>query len=147
MPDINEITDVMKIIQPIVWIIDTSASMAGERGELIKHILVEYEKLLKTKQSDDVEYRTGVLTFNTDFRWMNGGELIPADMDIAYSLTLSPEGMTNIGAALNELNNMLSREGLFKAIRMSISSTTGVPIVSLDITTEQLDFPPLCSGP
>lgn len=114
MPDINDITDVMKIIQPIVWIIDTSASMAGERVELIKHILVEYEKLLKTKQSDDVECRTGLLTFNTDFRWMNGGELIPADKDIAYSLTLSPEGMTNIGAALNELNNMLSREGLFK---------------------------------
>ena len=36
---------------------------------------------------------------------------------------------------------------LFKAIRMSMSSTTGVPIVSLEITTEQFDFPPLCSGP
>lgn len=114
MPDINEIPDVVKLIQPIVWIVDTSASMAGERMELIKQILMEYERLITATQSDDVECRTEILAFNTVSSWMNGGELTPVDKGISCSFTLSPEGMTNVGAALDELNNMLSRKGLLK---------------------------------
>lgn len=104
----------MKIIQPILWIIDISASMTGERIELIEQTLAEYEKILKSKQSDDIECKTGILTFNNHCRWMNGEELISVEESIAYSLHLSPEGVTNVGAALSELNSKLSRRGLFK---------------------------------
>lgn len=128
MPHINENADIMKPIQPIIWIIDTSASMAGEKIELIKHILVECEKMLKAKQSDDVECMTELLTFNTDFRWMNGGELIPVNNGIAYGLNLLPKGMTNFGSALNELNNKLSRKSLLKNAR----SLTPILVFTLD---------------
>ena len=40
---------------------------------------------------------------------MNGGKLISVEEDITYSLHLSPEGMTNVGAALSEFNSKLSR--------------------------------------
>lgn len=109
-------TNVMRTIQPILWIIDISASMAGDRIELIEHMLVEYDKILKlkSKQSDDIECKTGILAFNTNFSWMNDGKLISEEEDITGSLHLSPEGVTNVGVVLDELNSKLSRHGLFK---------------------------------
>lgn len=114
MPSIDTLAGVTRTIQPVIWIIDTSASMAGEKVEIIEWLFSDYTKILNNLSLNDTEIKTGVLKFNTDFCWADESGLMPVDSEAFNSFHLSPKGITNVGVALYELNSKLSRKELFK---------------------------------
>ena len=100
-------------IQPVFWIIDTSASMSGERIKIIEDILVKFTKM--SKNNDKFEIETVILSFNTKVEWVSYDGL---NTEV---LKLNTEGITNVGLALQELNFKLSQDGfcyLFKTSRI-----------------------------
>lgn len=120
MPSTKELSGIERIIQPVVWIIDSSASMEGERSITIERVFEEYRDVLKKSNASDIEIKTGVLTFNTDFRWLNEPELFSVDSETINEFHLTPGGMTNVGSVLHELNSKLSRAELFKGGRYKV---------------------------
>lgn len=112
MPNVNDLDRIPKRIRLIIYILDMSESMKGEKLELIKAALVNDFKELNSHKNDDVEFRIQIMTFNSEVKWIP--EDGPSDIsNIIESIgLLEAKGITNVGYALGELNKKLTRREL-----------------------------------
>ena len=94
----------------IFYVLDTSGSMQGERISQLNHAMEECTEALKTiaKGNGDAKLKIAVMEFNSGCKWVtsNGPEDLEEDFEYEY---LKAGGLTDIGAALKELNSKLSR--------------------------------------
>lgn len=94
----------------IIYVLDTSASMLGERMDALNCAMEESVQTLREAAENLADYRLmfSVLEFNTTCRWIS----THGPQEVNESLFWEPlqaGGMTNIGEALLELDSKLSR--------------------------------------
>lgn len=93
----------------VFYVLDTSGSMEGTKISTLNHAMEETIEALKTlaKGHGDAKLKIAVMEFNTGCKWItsNGPEDLEEDFEYEY---LEAGGLTDIGAALKELNSKLS---------------------------------------
>ncbi len=109
MPNLGNFTAAPRRELHVFYVLDTSGSMYGEKISALNHAMEECTDALTTlaKSNGDAKLRIGVLEFNSGCNWVipNGTEPLE-DYEYEY---LTTGGMTDIGSALSELNQKLSR--------------------------------------
>lgn len=122
--DMNEMEPVARPLLPIVFVLDTSGSMTGQPISILNHTMEETKSILKNfaNSNADAAMKIGVLEFSSGVKWMQPKGLEELK-DFVYN-PLTAGGLTDLGAALNELDTKLSR-------RAFLVSTTGrcMPII------------------
>ena len=110
MPMTNELTDMPRKDLHIFYILDTSGSMEGTKISALNHAMDETIEVLRdlSKRNGDARLKIAVLSFNTGAEWItkNGPEYLEEHFEYEY---LEAGGLTDMGAALKELNSKLSR--------------------------------------
>ncbi|MBQ9492278.1 MAG: VWA domain-containing protein [Oscillibacter sp.] len=110
MPTTNELTDMPRKDLHIFYVLDTSGSMEGTKISALNHAMDETIEVLRTisKQNGDARLKIAVLSFNTGAEWItkNGPEYLEEHFEYEY---LEAGGLTDMGAALDELNSKLSQ--------------------------------------
>lgn len=104
--------DYRKII-PIIFAIDASGSMNGNRIFCLNHAIrtvikkyVDYNSSLESK----FNIKIALLKFSSGSQWLTEGLMDPAELSFSG---INCGGMTDLGSALNEINNKLSRNEFF----------------------------------
>lgn len=109
MPSTGNLTESPRKELHVFYVLDTSGSMEGTKISALNHAMEECTKALATlaKSNGDAKLKIAVMEFNSGCRWvtLNGPETLE-DFEWEY---LEAGGMTDIGAALTELNKKLSR--------------------------------------
>jgi len=124
MPNTNNLNESPRKELHVFYVLDTSGSMEGAKISALNHAMEECTEALKTlaKSNGDAKLKIAVLQFNSGCKWVttNGPEAME-DFEYEY---LQAGGMTDIGAALKELNQKLSRNAF-------LSSMTGafMPVI------------------
>ena len=116
MPIIEEGKTIARKVLPIIYVIDTSGSMAGTRIATVNQAMSETIEVLKdvSAKNPTAELKIGVLQFASGASWVtNENELV--FMDDFYWNDLTAGGITDLGAALNQLHKSLSRTALLKS--------------------------------
>ena len=109
MPIIEDGTKNARKIRPIIYVIDTSGSMAGTRIAAVNQAMAETMKVLKevSAKNPTAELKIGVLQFASGASWVHDGLV---SIDDFYWNDLTAGGRSNLGAALNELHKKMSRK-------------------------------------
>ncbi len=108
----NELEFMSKIQLPIVFIVDTSESMAGQRILHLNSVLLELSNLVENITAEcEIQLQMRLIEYNTEARWMVG--------DVEYgveNLALTPFcealGGTNTVGALKLVRKVMSRRFL-----------------------------------
>lgn len=109
----------------VFYVLDTSGSMEGTKISTLNHAMEETIEALRTlaKSNADAKLKIAVMEFNSGCKWItsNGPEDLEEDFEYEY---LEAGGLTDIGAALKELNFKLDRNEF-------LSSMTGalMPVI------------------
>ena len=93
---------------PVIFLLDTSGSMAGD---VIGRVNAAIEGVLPELQSmndvnGDAEIKIAIMAFSSGPNWVTGDQLVSPD-NLAWN-SLDAAGPTAMGAAFRELNNKLS---------------------------------------
>lgn len=117
MPNIQNLEAAPRRELHVFYVLDTSGSMAGDRIAQLNHAMEECTEALKTlaKNNGDAKLKIAVLEFNSGCRWVtsNGPEDLEEDFTYEY---LKAGGVTDVGAALNELNSKMSRHAFLNSM-------------------------------
>lgn len=107
MPEIKG--TLAKKVLPIIYVIDTSGSMEGDRIAAVNEAMHECEEILREKSADnpDAEIKVGALKFSSGAQWVTKSGLV--SLEDFYWNDVQAGGVTDLGAALKELDNKLSR--------------------------------------
>lgn len=110
MPNILETEEMARKVLPIIYVIDTSGSMKGEKIASLNEAMHETVEVLKevSNSNPDAQIKIAALTFSSGAEWVtnkNGLE----DLDDFFWNDIQAAGTTDLGAALDELNSKLSR--------------------------------------
>jgi len=100
--------EIARRICPVIFMLDTSGSMLGAPiGALnaaMESILPELISM--NEENPDTRIEIAVLTFDSGINWATGKTLVDPE---GYAWNdLNPGGLTSMGAAFRELNNVLS---------------------------------------
>lgn len=116
--DMNELEPVARPLLPIFFVLDTSGSMDGQPISMLNHAMEEVLNILGNfaASNADALLKIGVLQFSSGAKWMQPKGLEEFG-DFVYN-PLTAGGLTDMGAALDELDQKLSR-------RSFLVSTTG----------------------
>ncbi len=108
MPNPNEAYEVARKVLPIIYVLDSSGSMTGERIAAVNEAMHETMDVLKDISSNnpDAELKVAVMKFSSGAEWITNGLVF---LDDFYWNDIKAAGVTDLGYALNELNNKLSR--------------------------------------
>ena len=110
MPQINNLSESPRKELHVFYVLDTSGSMEGAKISALNHAMEECTEALKTlaRSNGDAKMKIAVMEFNSGCNWItsNGPEDLEEDFEYEY---LKAGGLTDIGAALKELNSKLSR--------------------------------------
>ena len=108
MPNVNETVEVARKVLPIVYVLDTSGSMTGDRIAAVNEAMNETMEVLRdvSAHNPDAEIKVGVLKFSTNAEWVTNGLVF---MDDFFWNDLEAGGTTEVATALNALHNKLSR--------------------------------------
>ena len=110
MPQINNLSESPRKELHVFYVLDTSGSMEGAKISALNHAMEECTEALKTlaRSNGDAKMKIAVMEFNSGCNWItsNGPEDLQEDFEYEY---LKAGGLTDIGAALKELNSKLSR--------------------------------------
>jgi len=105
----------------VLYVLDTSGSMAGEKiaalNDAMRSTRKELENINKTQ--NDADFKIGVLQFDDDAKWVtvnSNNEPVVQDIEDFYWNDLEAGGLTSLGDALNELNKQLSRNYIQHAV-------------------------------
>lgn len=100
---------VVKKVLPVIYIIDTSTSMRRERIAAVNEAMRDSIEIMKEKAKENAEVaiKVGVLTFSNGCRWLSN-KLV--DIEDFYWNNITADGLTDLGYALQELNEKLSRK-------------------------------------
>ena len=117
MPNIDNLTEAPRKELHVFYVLDTSGSMEGAKISALNHAMEECTEALKTlaKSNGDAKLKIAVLEFNSGCKWVtsNGPEDLEEDFEYEY---LEAGGLTDIGAALKELNSKLSRHAFLGSL-------------------------------
>ena len=107
--DLNQLEPVARPLLPIFFVLDTSGSMTGQPISMLNHAMEETGEILKSfaVSNPDALLKIGVLQVHSGCQWLQPKGLEELE-DFVYS-PMSAGGMTDMGAALMELNKKLSR--------------------------------------
>lgn len=109
MPNMeNTIAPARKVL-PIIFVVDTSGSMSGERIASVNEAMHDSCDLLRelSDKNPDAEMKIGVLSFASGAEWITKNGLV--FLDDFYWNDLRAGGVTDFGSALKELDDKLSR--------------------------------------
>ncbi len=100
---------IVKKVLPIIYAIDTSGSMSGERIATVNEAMHECEDILREKagESPDAEIKIGALKFSSGAQWVTKSGLV--SLEDFYWNDVQAGGVTDLGAAIKELESKLSR--------------------------------------
>lgn len=124
MPTITTLEKPPRRALHIFYVLDTSGSMGGAPIATLNRAMEETVEVLRkqAKSNADAELKIAVLQFNSGAKWVqpNG----PEDMEDFIWEDLTAGGLTDVGAALKELDSKLSRNAY-------LSSMTGayLPVI------------------
>lgn len=117
MPLINNNNEIPRKKLNVFYVLDTSGSMEGAKISALNHAMEECTEALKSiaKSNGDAQLQLAVLEFNSGCKWMtpNGPEDLEEDFEYEY---LNAGGLTDIGAALEELNSKLSTHAFLNSM-------------------------------
>ena len=117
MPNTNSLTESPRKELHVFYVLDTSGSMEGAKISALNHAMEECTEALKTlaKNNGDAKLKIAVMEFNSGCKWItsNGPEDLEEDFEYEY---LEAGGLTDIGAALKELNSKLSRHAFLNSM-------------------------------
>lgn len=117
MPNTKKLTESPRKELHVFYVLDTSGSMEGAKISALNHAMEECTEALKTlaKNNGDAKLKIAVLEFNSGCKWItsNGPEDLEEDFEYEY---LEAGGLTDIGAALKELNSKLSRHAFLNSM-------------------------------
>lgn len=121
MPSTENLTESPRKELHVFYVLDTSGSMEGAKISALNHAMEECTEALKTlaKSNGDAKLKVAVMEFNSGCRWItyNGPEDLEEDFEYEY---LEAGGLTDIGAALKELNSKLSQHAFLKSMTGSL---------------------------
>lgn len=108
MPRQSETATVARKVLPIIYVLDTSGSMSGDRIAAVNEAMHETMEVLAdvSSKNPDAEIKVAVLQFASGAKWVTNGLVFLEDF---FWNDLAAGGVTDFGSALNELNNKLSR--------------------------------------
>jgi len=108
MPNVNETVEVARKVLPIIYVLDTSGSMSGDRIASANEAMNETMEVLKdvSAKNPDAEIKVGVLKFSSGAEWVTNGLVFMEDF---YWNDVKAGGVTDLGSALKELDSKLSR--------------------------------------
>ncbi|MCR5486144.1 MAG: VWA domain-containing protein [Lachnospiraceae bacterium] len=114
MPGTGEGEVISRKDLPIFYVLDTSGSMSGEKIGMLNRAMDETVEALKevAAKNADARLRIAVLSFDSDFKWLNPHGLEDAE-DFIWQ-ELKPSGMTYLGKALDELDGKLSKNAFMQ---------------------------------
>ena len=122
MPN-TDAAPVARKVLPIIYVLDTSGSMAGEKIAKVNEAMNETFDVLKEVSADnaDAEIKINVLSFSSGAEWIYSSLISLEDY---YWNDLKAGGLTDVGDALKELNEKLSRSSM-------LVSSTGfcIPVI------------------
>ena len=100
---------VLKKILPIIYVVDVSGSMSGEKIAIVNEAMRESMNVLKEVSEDnaDADVKVGVLTFSSGAEWITKSGLV--SLEDFYWNDLQAVGVTDLGIALSELDDKMSR--------------------------------------
>lgn len=109
MPDLNKFEKLPARALHIFYVLDTSGSMTGTPIATLNRAMEETVEILRNlaKSQADSELKIAVLEFNSGCRWMQAGG--PEELEDFIWEDLSAGGLTDVGAALKELDSKLHR--------------------------------------
>lgn len=107
MPNISETVEIARRVLPIIYVIDSSGSMSGEKIASVNEAMRDSIELLRdiSAKNPDAEVKVGVLRFASGAEWIKP----LTSLDDFFWNDLKAGGVTDLGSALNELNKKLSR--------------------------------------
>ena len=121
MPSMGNLTESPRKELHVFYVLDTSGSMEGAKISALNHAVEECTQALKTlaKGNGDAKLKMAVLEFNTNCRWVtaNGPEDLEEDFIYEY---MEAGGLTEMGAALRELNGKLSQHEYLKSMTCAL---------------------------
>lgn len=108
--NLNDMKPVARPLLPIFFILDTSGSMIGQPISMLNHAMEEVHNIVGNfaASNSDALLKIGILQFSSGVKWIQPKGLEEFG-DFIYN-PLAAGGLTDIGAALNELNEKLSRK-------------------------------------
>lgn len=108
MPNVNDTITVARKVLPIIYVLDTSGSMQGDRMAAVNEAMNETMDVLRdvSAHNPDAEIKVGVLKFSTSAEWVTNGLVF---LDDFFWNNLKAGGTTNVAEALTALHNKLSR--------------------------------------
>lgn len=111
MPNIIHDQPVRKIL-PIIYVIDTSASMDGKPIGAVNAAMGETIRVLQkiAKKNTDADIQVAAMTFDSDINWITNGL---EDLEDYFWNDVKASGLTSLGAALKDLKTQMSRKQLF----------------------------------
>lgn len=103
------IEEVASRTMTLFFIADTSGSMAGKKigtlNETIKNLIPDIQQI--SSDNADAKINIAIMKFSTYSEWLTES---PVDVENYKYRYLDAGGLTDLGAACNELNNKLSRK-------------------------------------
>lgn len=109
MPDIKEQEKIPRKLLPIIYVLDTSGSMSGDRIAAVNSAMTETVEVLRDVSNNNptAELKIGVLQFASGAKWVTERGFV--FMEDFYWNDLNAGGLTDFGSALKELHNKMSR--------------------------------------
>lgn len=99
-------------------LIDTSGSMEGERIGIVNNTIREVLPELRGIGGADVDLKIAALAFSSGCKWLHAE---PVSVDTFQWNNMEADGVTDLGAALRELNLKMSKDMFLKAPSASVA--------------------------
>lgn len=114
----NEVEAPARKILPIIYVIDTSGSMAYDRIGAVNQAMYGTVDLMKdiARKEPNAEIKIGILSFDSGAEWVTKNTLGQPGliyMEDFFWNDLTAGGLTDVGEALKELNDKMSRHSFF----------------------------------
>lgn len=116
MPNINEMSEAPRREMTIFYVLDTSGSMTGTPIATLNRAMIETVISLKelAEKNADAKLKIAVLEFNSGCKWVNPNG--PEYMEDFVWEDLDAGGLTDVGAALKELDSKMSRSAFLESM-------------------------------
>lgn len=116
MPIIDNLKETPRRALHIFYVLDTSGSMEGESIATLNRAMRETTEALKevAEKNADAELKIAVMSFASDVHWLNSSGPVALEDFIWEDLTAG--GLTEVGAAMKELNSKLQDDVFMKSL-------------------------------
>lgn len=116
MPRPDELEKTPRRELHVFYILDTSGSMSGKPIAELNNAMTEAVEVIRqqAKSNADALVKIAVLEFNSGFRWLQPQG--PEEMKDFIWKDLTAGGLTDMGAALKELDSKLSRHAFLNSM-------------------------------